>query len=102
MPATSEESTNLDLRSWSGVDLVDDEAALRSRRWVGAVRGDGDEHALTCLAFAACDEGGADGEHAGEFAMGARLRRHRDGGHIGELHQPVGQFLDHFERALDG
>ena len=81
-----------------GVDLVNDEAALRGRGRVGAVRGDGHQHALA-MGLAARMKCSANGQHAGEFAVCAGLWSHGNGGHVRQLHQPVGEFLDHFQRA---
>ena len=50
--------------------------------------------------FAARFECRADRQQAAEFAMRARLRAHRHGGHAGQRRQPVHQVGDQRQRAL--
>ena len=70
------------------LDLVDDEAALRRRRRVRAMRRYRHQHALARLAFAARNQRLADRQHPAQLAMRARLRAHRNRRHAGQHFQP--------------
>ena len=52
--------------------------------------------------FAARRDGGADRQQPAQFAMRARLGRHRHRRHAGQRGQPVHQFGDQLQRALRG
>ena len=44
----------------------------------------------------------ANAQYAAQLAMRTRLGAHRDAVHAGQFDQPVGEFVDHLQRAADG
>ena len=73
-------------------------AAERSGCRVGTVSRFRHQHNLAGIA--ACLKGGTDGEQAAQLAVRASLRRHGDGGHARQFHQPVRHRIDQLQRAL--
>src|SRR3546814_9515462 len=78
-------------------NVLDREAREGRGRGIGAVRAFWDEDHSAVLA--ARFERRLDAENAAEFAMRARLGRHRDAVHTGELDQPFGELVDHRIRS---
>ena len=74
-------------------NILDPEAGEGRGRGVGAVGAFGHQHHAARVA--ARLERRADAQQAAQFAMRARLGRHRDAVHAGERDQPVGEFVDH-------
>ena len=75
-------------------------ADQRGGRRVRAVRGIRDQNDVAAGPLAVRRDRRLDRHHAAEFAVRARLRRHRDRAHAGHLHQEAREPANEFQRAL--